>query len=676
MVLSKINPLVSYPELKSVDSKDLQMEANLYQIEVEDVEIIIAVGSSKNTFEEQDVLYFPIYLVKHNNKVIQIGLYEIVANDYIRYLDEDNEVDIEKMDEPLIYHFVNKDLLMKLRLEPEKTLNRHSQSKNKKEEKEEVKDLEEVEDLEEVLEIPDIRKDIFVLTQGIALPAVLKEEDSKSAKNIRESYKSDESEFWIQKFMKNNHYSITDNEGGGDCLFATIRDAFSSIGQQTSVNKIRNRLSQEATENIFLNYKEQYEMFHQGLLEETNKIKELEIEYATLKKKFTETIHRDEQKKLSEAASKVKKEHDQLVHEKKVTANIVNEYKFMKGIDTLEKFQKKIRSCEFWAETWAISTLERILNVKLVIFSHEAYKNDDLSNVLQCGQLNDTILENKGIFNPEFYIILDYTGSHYKLLGYKRKNIFKFKELPFDMKRMIADKCLEKNAGPFALIPDFQKFKSSIQSANTNDATQNSDSYEDLNEAKLRNLYDDRVVFVFYNKSNDKPLPGKGSGETILNERLKEFTGLAAIPSWRKKLDTDWSQPFTLDNHQWSTVEHYYQASKFKKNHPEFYLSFSLDSGTDLSKDPALAKAAGSKTGKLKGELLRPIEVQIDPDFYSKSCKQEMYRANYAKFTQHEDLKKLLLDTQNAKLTQFQKGKSPEIMEDLMLIRDKIKRST
>jgi len=682
MVLSKINPLVSYPELKSVDSKDLQMEANLYQIEVEDVEIIIAVGSAKNTFEEQDVLYFPIYLVKHNNKVIQIGLYEIVANDYIRYLDEDNEVDIEKMDEPLIYHFVNKDLLMKLRLEPEKTLNRHSQSKNKKEEDQDLVDQEEDQedqDLEDqVLEIPDIRKDIFVLTQGIALPAVLKEEDSKSAKNIRDSYQSDESEFWIQKFMKNNHYSITDNEGGGDCLFATIRDAFSSIGQQTSVNKIRNRLSQEATENIFLNYKEQYEMFHQGLLEETNKIKELEIEYATLKKKFTDTIHRDEQKKLSEAASKVKKEHDQLVHEKKVTANIVNEYKFMKGIDTLEKFQKKIRSCEFWAETWAISTLERIFNVKLVIFSHEAYKNDDLSNVLQCGQLNDTILENKGIFNPEFYIILDYTGSHYKLLGYKRKNIFKFKELPFDMKRMIADKCLEKNAGPFALIPDFQKFKSSIQSTNTNTNTntENLDSYDDLNEAKLRNLYDDRIVFVFYNKSNDKPLPGKGSGETILNERLKEFTGLAAIPSWRKKLDADWSQPFTLDNHQWSTVEHYYQASKFKKNHPEFYLSFSLDSGTDLSKDPALAKAAGSKTGKLKGELLRPIEVQIDPDFYSKSCKQEMYRANYAKFTQHEDLKKLLLDTQNAKLTQFQKGKSPEIMEDLMLIRDKIKRST
>lgn len=47
MVLSKINSDISYPEIKSVDPSDLKQEANLYQVDVKDVEIIIAVGNAK-----------------------------------------------------------------------------------------------------------------------------------------------------------------------------------------------------------------------------------------------------------------------------------------------------------------------------------------------------------------------------------------------------------------------------------------------------------------------------------------------------------------------------------------------------------------------------------------------------------------------------------------------------
>jgi len=53
MVLSKINSEVSYPELKRVDSDDLKTEANLYQIEINGIDVIIAVGNSKNTFEDK-----------------------------------------------------------------------------------------------------------------------------------------------------------------------------------------------------------------------------------------------------------------------------------------------------------------------------------------------------------------------------------------------------------------------------------------------------------------------------------------------------------------------------------------------------------------------------------------------------------------------------------------------
>jgi predicted NAD-dependent protein-ADP-ribosyltransferase YbiA (DUF1768 family) len=679
MVLSKLDNDVSYPEIKSVDSGDLKTEAELYQLEIKDVDVIIAVGNAKNTFEDKNILYFPIYLVKHNNKVIQIGVYEIKATDYLIYLDDYNNLDVEKLTEPLIYSFCTKELLNKLRMQPDVPLKRMVEKEEgeiyeSEEEEEEEKKYE----YNEVYEIPEERKDIFILTKGVPIPPSIREETQKQAKDNREKYHEASSDTWVEKFMMNKNYNIVDNEGGGDCLFATIRDAFSSISQQTSVNKIRKKLADEATDKIYEGYKEHYDMYNASLITDTNKIKQLEGEYLMLKQRFASIIDRNEQKIISEEAKKVKKEHDKLVEEKKITMQILQEYKFMKGVDTLDKFKSKIKKCEFWADTWAISTLERILNIKLIILSSDNYKSGDLKNVVQCGQLNDTVLENKGIFNPEFYIIVDHTGSHYKLIGYKKKLILKFSEIPYDIKKMIADKCLEKNAGPFALIPDFQKFKASQKKTVIKES-----QYEDLSESKIRGLYDDSVVLIFYSKSNDKPLPGKGSGEKIPNDRLKEFSELAIIPEWRKKLSNFWVQkningevlPFTIDNHKWASVEHYYQASKFKKTHPEFYLSFSLDSGTELSKDPNMAKAAGGKSGKLKGELLRPIEVTIDPDFYGKRHKQEMYAAQYAKFTQIEELKMLLLATNEAKLSHHVKGSPPEVFDELMLIRDKIRRN-
>ena len=684
MVLSKINSEVSYPELKRVDSDDLKLEANLYQIEIKGVDVIIAVGNSKNTFEDKNILFFPVYLVKNNNKVIQIGVYEIEASRYINYLDEENNLNIEKINEPLIYTFVTDTMLKKVRMEPEISLKNIGESKKqeKKEESDSESDEEELSDEEmakaisaEEYEIPLERRNIFVLTKGSKIPALLPEENSKKAKDNREKYHEDKNDIWVQKFMKNKYYDITDNEGGGDCFFATIRDAFSNIAQHTTVPKLRKELSENATDEVFMGYKEQYDEARNSLIADTNKIKELALEYNEIKEKFKQALDRNEQKLLSANSKKVKEEHDRLVNEKKVTAKMLDEYKFMKGIDTLEKFKKIIKTCEFWAETWAVSTMERLLNIKLIILSSEAYKLGDLVNVLQCGQLNDVILENKGVFMPEYYIILDYTGNHYKVIGYKKKMIFKFSEIPYDIKKMIADKCLEKNAGPFALIPDFQRFKDHIESKQKKkEEIELEPKYDDLSEAKLRGLYSDDIVFLFYSKSNDKPLPGKGAGEKIPNERLKEFTELAAIPQWRKKLSNFWVQPFALDNHQWSSVEHYYQGSKFKNSHPEFYLSFSLDSGTELSKDPAMAKGAGGKSGKFKGELLRPKEVQIDSDFFGKRHKQEMYDAQYAKFTQNEDLKQLLLATKNAKLTHHSRGSDPVLFEELMLIRDKIKR--
>ena len=40
------------------------------------------------------------------------------------------------------------------------------------------------------------------------------------------------------------------------------------------------------------------------------------------------------------------------------------------------------------------------------------------------------------------------------------------------------------------------------------------------------NLYDNSIVFQYYIKSNTKPFPGKGNGETIPVDKIKDFSKL------------------------------------------------------------------------------------------------------------------------------------------------------
>ena len=188
------------------------------------------------------------------------------------------------------------------------------------------------------------------------------------------------------------------------------------------------------------------------------------------------------------------------------------------------------------------------------------------------------------------------------------------------------------------------------------------------------NLYDDNVVFVIHSQASDKKSPGKGVGEHVPVELEPQFAQLNDIPDWRRKLDAFWVQPFTLDNHRWATVEHYYQASKFNKQNPDFYLSFSLDSGTELSRDPHMAKGAGGTTGKYKDELIRPKSVTVDTDFFSKRASKSLNDANMAKFKQNPELSVALVETKNAKLVLYRRGKEPEVLDDLMILRDKIQK--
>ena len=252
MVVSKLDDSVNYIELKRVDPDDLGKENSLYQVEINDINVIVAIGSPKNTFADKNITYFPVYLVKHNNKVIQIGVYEIMSVNLLEYRDETGDIDLEKFNDPLLYTFATDELINKLRMVPDdndlEVIEVVEKKKKKKGEKGEKGSKEGEKGSKEGkkgkasaavddIQIPQIRRDIFTPRFGILMPKMLEKETAKLATDIREKYHQGSGDTWLQKYMKNKNYTIIDNEGGGECLFATIRDAFHSFGQETTVDK-------------------------------------------------------------------------------------------------------------------------------------------------------------------------------------------------------------------------------------------------------------------------------------------------------------------------------------------------------------------------------------------------------------------------------------------------------
>ena len=174
---------------------------------------------------------------------------------------------------------------------------------------------------------------------------------------------------------------------------------------------------------------------------------------------------------------------------------------------------------------------------------------------------------------------------------------------------------------------------------------------------------------MFYHKSAHKPLPGKGVGEKISKENVKSFVALSKIKNWRQKLDRTWIQKFEAEGHDWASVEHFYQAGKFKESSPEFYQQFSLDSGSDLSKDALMAKAAGGPSGKYKGLKIRPKEIGAPMAFFGVQQSQRMRAGHRAKYEHNPDLKAMLLATKNAELAHFKPKRPIEPYKILMEVR-------
>lgn len=373
-------------------------------------------------------------------------------------------------------------------------------------------------------------------------------------------------------------------------------------------------------------------------------------------------------KKLQDTCKSISAHRENIINKKKIVSEILSKYTFMKSIDTLEKLQKKMQTTFFWANEWVIATIERLLNIKLILLDANLYNHKELYNVLgKC--INDSIITNRKKFDPDYYILLEKNHDSYKLVGYKQKQIFTFAEIPYDIKLLICNRCAEKREGClYSFIEDFNTFLKKENKHYSIYVKRCKDQKERENfcDSTLQNLYDESIIFEISSFASTKILPGNATREEIKEEDFIDFHKLHSFEKWRQKLHDNWIAPFSVDNHNWNSVTHYLIAQKFDAN-GKYFQFFTAESNTPISKITKFAIAAGSKSGKLKNKVLRPTDIQI---VKSKISKKKYRKALLAKFEQNEDLKDILLSTKNAKLVYYKKGRHSIIADDLMIVRN------
>ena len=705
MVLSRIYPALTYTENKRIEEADKEKGTfDLYEVTLRHAVVNIAIGQAKHPAGYPDLVYYPLYLEKPNGRVVQFAVHECRRREQLPVTEEEEKRVVRTL-EPLYYSFATSTFLRNRGVMPEPVSAASSSAA--------AAPLAAAVKRSHAIRLAHL----FTRNDNVLLLPVLHEETRKQAKDQRAKYHELAQDAWVAKFFRNGHYRLQDNQGGNDSLFACVRDAFAEIGLQTTLAALRQALAEAVTDETVVYYKTAYDSYRALWQKQSQEIKDLAAKYQQVRTDIANPlVGRAEQQRMAQEALRIKEEHDALIGEKRVTAQLWKPLTFLKQVRTADDLKRVILSPSYaGGDAWSLCTLERLLHIKCILLSWDAYtaKPRDSDHVLQCGHTcpleagaeveakaeakADAKAEAKADAeagaDPDFYIVLQVSGGGtvFQLVSYKRKTMFLFSELPYDLRRQMVDRCGEGTAGDMARVTALQTFRQSLSRKKTTDTdteTESTDAVDAVDGTLTRTpaddpeLFSDDIVFCYYEKSSTKPLPGRGPGERIRDPtRIRDFSRLANLRDWRRKLSDAWLQPFQLDNRTWMSVVHFMQAQKFRK-FPAFYDAFATqgrETDTALSQQVELARAAGSPSGVRRvgtvEERVRPENVEPDLDTYELHYARWKREALEAKFEQNPDLLDVLLATYPAVLAVYKKGRPAVPNRTLMELRAKLRKN-
>ena len=673
MITSNIDSKVEYAIINNIDKSDLNHEAYVYNAKIYNKHIKFVLGTPRFDFLSNNIMYFNIYLANNGSVVSKIGIYETNNTDYASLLDSNGDVDLNKMSEPIIFSFAKPLIMNNYELVDKFETMSNASDFNSTDDGSNISDVESINTSDD--ETDDIgainEKPLKLISESYDLMELNSQTKEESDYEISK-YEEDPTHKWINNYLRSNKYDILDNEGGGDCFFAVLRDALRSIKIDTTVKSIREKLANEVTEEILATYKEFFELFYNSMKTTQTQLKEHKKKHLTLKKMITATSDGPDKIKM---ISDVKSNFDKLSSisdQNKELEELTREFEFMKDVVTVDDLKKIISEVggKYWADNWALVTLERLYKVKFIVLSQDHFLNGEKELVLQCSEGDKKLLE-QGIFEPSYYIMTDYIkGTHYKLITYDKntkRGALTFNELPYKIKELVLEKCMEKGAGLYVLIPDFKAFANTngVQTS-TISKTSKYDSLVNTKTPKSQD-YNDSIIIQIYSKSKHEKV-GEGSGESIKPElktskNVLELNNKKKYPEWRKKLDNDFLvSNLVIDGNNWSSVKHYMLGSRFKEL-VDLYGKFMKNGDVGANTEEAL-KLYNSNIVKKSVKT-----VILNDDEFKKIESSLLEKALYSKFTQNDELREILLLTGEALINVFKQTKGAIQALELMKVR-------
>jgi len=580
------------------------------------------------------VLYCSMYSAKEGQDAVRIGILEFPSNKASQYTDDNGGFVYEDENVPIQPLFF--------------TQQTQVQNKMQTPENKPMKPVvEDVFTLKMQSESDTTKTKTFAFGSPI-IPS-LPEETKEDSRQAKDDYTTSPSDCWVAKFMRNKNYKL--HEVGG-CILASIFNAFTTIGKTTTIEQMRELLANQINEeeyhdkrNAFLKYEDENksrERIVGGLKDTLNT-------YKNRVKKAT-NLTTIERQQIVLDAKKIKDNITALTNENRKHDLFVKQYMepdfiALRSITTPEQYKEFIKSNRFCP---SIQAVERVFNIKIIVLDEDAFNDKAEDSVLRCGQLDTRPL------SPFCYIIVSRRKYGYHLVSYKNKQAFTFSEIPYDIKMLILNKCMENNSDNYQAIPDVRNLQLRMG-------------------MKIASSLDDEpnptIVFMIGPNAPRNALPGCGSGECIPLEERFRYIQLVGKP-WRQMLDdSDTQTRFTMGK-RFASVENAYQSRKFINGYPDFAEQFTENANSPFSTDARLAKIAGGP----KPNEYRPKQVVIDRDFYGERCFKDKFEALKAKFSQNMDAQTMLVATHPAHIVEFVRGRPPEIRHDLMRLRDAFKR--